>query len=233
MPARPPAPARRRRDSAHCGPVPEVQAIVDAVSRRLPPQWAQWGGGWPDQIEAALIDAVLSIRNRYGKKPTSGVRGAVQRYQNDRSGETLDDLDALAAYDTAQLQAILTNRQKTGGVPKSAAIITAASALTAAGVHTARDLDPDSLVHRRAYCNVHGLGPVTWTYFTMLLGQPGVKADTWIVRFVTDALSSPHPVPSKQAEALVTAAAEQLEVSPTALDHAIWRHLSTTARMRQ
>ncbi len=67
----------------------------------------------------------------------------------------------------------------------------------------------------------------------MLLGQPGVKADTWIVRFVTDALSSPHPVPSKQAEALVTAAAEQLEVSPTALDHAIWRHLSTTARMGQ
>ena len=211
----------------------EVDAIVDAVSRRLPPQWAQWGGGWPDQIEAALIDAVLSIRNRYGKKPTSGVRGAVQRYREDRDGVTVDDLDALAGYDTAQLQVILRNRQKTGGVPKSAAIVAAASALTAAGVHTAHDLDPDSLDHRRAYCNVRGLGPVTWTYFTMLLGQPGVKADTWIVRFVTDALSRPRSVPSTQAEALVTAAAEQLEVSPTALDHAIWRHLSTTARMGQ
>ncbi len=75
-----------------------------------------------------------------------------------------------AGYDTAQLQVILRNRQKTGGVPKSAAIITAATALTAAGVHTARDLDPDSLVHRRAYCNVHGLGPVTWTHFTMPAG---------------------------------------------------------------
>jgi len=62
--------------------------MVDAVSRRLPPPWAQWGGGWPDQIEAALIDAVLSTRNRYGKNPTiSGVRGVVQRYRDDRSGE--------------------------------------------------------------------------------------------------------------------------------------------------
>jgi len=109
---------------------------------------------------------------------------------------------------------ILRNRQKTGGVPKSAAIIAAASALTAAGVHTAHDLDPDSLDHRRAYCNVRGLGPVTWTYFTMLLGQPGVKADTWIVRFVTDALSRPRSVPSTQAEALVTAAAEQPRSHP-------------------
>ncbi len=65
----------------------------------------------------------------------------------------------------------------------------------------------------------------------MLLGHLGVKADTWIVRLVTDATSSPHPVPSKQAEALVTAA-EQLEAT-TALDNAIWRHLSTTTRMRQ
>ncbi len=46
----------------------------------------RWVG--PDQIEAALIDAVLSIRNLYGKKPTSGVRGVVQRYRDDRSGET-------------------------------------------------------------------------------------------------------------------------------------------------
>ncbi len=38
--------------------------------------------------EAALIDAVLSIRNRYGKNPTtSGVRGVVQRYRDDLSGE--------------------------------------------------------------------------------------------------------------------------------------------------
>jgi len=51
-----------------------------------------------------------------------------------------------AGHDTAQLQVILRNRQKTGGVPKSAAIITAATALTVAGVHTARDLDPDSLM---------------------------------------------------------------------------------------
>jgi hypothetical protein len=37
-------------------------------------------------------------------------------------------------------------------------------------------------------CQLRGLGPVTWDYFLMLLGTPGVKADTWIVRFAADAL---------------------------------------------
>jgi hypothetical protein len=69
-----------------------------------------------------------------------------------------------------------------------------------------------------------------WVYLLMLLGHSGVKADTWIVRFVEDALgrrSSP-----KEAEALINAAAADLAVDATALDHAIWRHMSTRRRKR-
>lgn len=51
-----------------------------------------------------------------------------------------------------------------------------------------------------------------------------MKADTWIVRFTTTALG--RPVTSIQAEQLITGAATELGVSPTDLDHAIWRHLS-------
>jgi len=109
-------------------------------------------------------------------------------------------------------------------VPKAQALINAAGALSTAGVRHAAELDPTSMKHRAAYCSVRGLGPVTWTYFTMLLGQPGVKADTWIVRFTTSALG--HPVTSFQAEQLINSAANELDVSPTDLDHAIWRHLS-------
>jgi len=60
----------------------QVDQLLEAVAARLPATWPQWGGGWPYEIEAALIDAVLSIRNRYGKSPTSGVRGSVTRYRN-------------------------------------------------------------------------------------------------------------------------------------------------------
>ena len=52
----------------------QVDQLLEAVAARLPATWPQRGGGWPYEIEAALIDAVLSIRNRYGKSPTSGVR---------------------------------------------------------------------------------------------------------------------------------------------------------------
>jgi len=62
----------------------QVDQLLEAVAARLPATWPQWGGGWPYEIEAALIDAVLSIRNRYGKSPTSGVRGSVTRYRNKR-----------------------------------------------------------------------------------------------------------------------------------------------------
>jgi len=36
-------------------------------------------GGYPSEVEAALVDAVLSIRNTYGTSPSTGVRGAVGR----------------------------------------------------------------------------------------------------------------------------------------------------------
>jgi hypothetical protein len=205
-------------------PSADVALVVAAVKTELPTRWAQWGGGWPNEVEAALIDAVLSIRNRYGKKPTSGVRGSVGRYRTDRDTVPLDDLDVLAGYSLDRLTAVLDNRQKTGGVPKAQALINAAGVLSTAGIRHAAELNPNSLKHRAAYCSVKGLGPVTWTYFTMLLGQPGVKADTWIVRFTAAALG--RPVTSFQAEQLISGAAAELRVSPTDLDHAIWRHLS-------
>ena len=70
----------------------QVDQLLEAVAARLPATWPQWGGGWPYEIEAALIDAVLSIRNRYGKSPTSGVRGSVTRYRNKRAMPA-DDLE--------------------------------------------------------------------------------------------------------------------------------------------
>ncbi len=64
---------------------------------------------------------------------------------------------------------------------------------------------------------------MTWEYLLMLLGQPGVKADRWITRFVAQDLGC--TVSSNEAGMLLKSAARELEVSPTNLDYAIWRHM--------
>ncbi len=84
----------------------QVDQLLEAVAARLPATWPQWGGGWPYEIEAALIDTVLSIRNRYGKSPTSGVRGSVTRHRNKRAMPA-DDREHLERQDPVALASVL------------------------------------------------------------------------------------------------------------------------------
>jgi len=203
----------------------DVDLVVKHVERTIPTPWPEWRGGWPGEIEAALIDAVLSIRAQYGSEGT-GVRAAVGRWREAQAPRaTLDDVRALAETDADRLASLLDNRQVlSGGVRKPDAVRAAAVALVGAGVRHARDVDPAVSAQGAAYTGVKGLGPVTWEYFLMLLGHPGVKADTWIRRFVAEAIGRAPGAP--EAGSLVTAAAATLGVEPTVLDHAIWRHMS-------
>jgi 3-methyladenine DNA glycosylase/8-oxoguanine DNA glycosylase len=205
----------------------DVDLVVTHVEQTIAKPWPEWRGGWPGKIEAALIDAVLSIRARYGSE-TTGVRAAVRRWSDANTDRpSLDDLGALAVTEPEVLASVLDNRQVlSGGASKPDAIKAAAAALVSAGVRHARDVDPSDAAHRAAYTGVKGLGPVTWEYFLMLLGHPGVKADTWIRRFVADAIG--REPQASGAGSLVKAAAAALSVKPTDLDHAIWRHMSDT-----
>ncbi len=165
-----------------------------------------------------LLDAVLSIRANYGSEAT-GVRAAVSRWRQHR-GASLDELTELVAVDPAELEHVLHNRQVlSSGARKAEAITRAAAALVAVGVRHAADLDPSQPEHRSAYVGITGLGPVTWEYFCMLLGGESVKADVWIRRFVDQAVG---PRNADEARQLMTAAASRLDVTATALDHAIW-----------
>jgi len=51
-------------------------ALSEYVRRELPAPWPAFRGGYPDEVEAALLDAVLSIRSTHGTSPTTGVPGA-------------------------------------------------------------------------------------------------------------------------------------------------------------
>jgi hypothetical protein len=201
----------------------DLQRLLGRISERLPASWASWPGGWPNQIELALIDAVLSIRSRYGS-PTTGVRKRVALYRQLRTPAAPDDLNVLARFSSEQLADVLQTTQRSAGELKTAAIVQVARRLTEAGVIRAADLRPDDVSQAAAYCGVRGLGPVTWQYLLMLVGNPGVKADTWILRFVTASLG--RAATTREAEHLVKVAALRLDVSPTDLDHAIWNYMS-------
>lgn len=176
--------------------------------------------GWPAEIELALLDAVMSIRARYGTS-TSGVLGRVLRYRSSTDRQPLDDLNSFASQDPDALRRLL-GSQKSASRFKSDICIDVASRLIEAGVSKSSDLQVADPKQRQAWTGTRGLGGVTWEYFTMLLGHPGVKADTIITRFVAAALDLPQ-VSAGRAHAAVSEAAIQLQVQPRDLDHAIWR----------
>lgn len=197
----------------------DLRALVAQVEHELGDKLVEWPGGWPNQINLALLDAVFSIRARYGGA-ASGVRAVARRWGD---AHVADDLRELAAYSgrESELVELLGNRQVlSGGLTKAVGAATAASRLVAAGVVRGRDLDMSSSAHKRAYLGVRGLGPVTWVYFGMLLGHTDVKADVHICAFVKRALG--RSVDPEEARTLVTNLATLLEKDASTLDHAIW-----------
>jgi hypothetical protein len=65
---------------------------------------------------------------------------------------------------------------------------------------------------------------ITWHYVQMLAGIPGVKPDRMICRFVADALGMPRrAVTNGFALRILTAAAAEMGMSPTDLDHGVWQ----------
>ncbi|WP_144671575.1 hypothetical protein [Arthrobacter sp. U41] len=210
-------------------PVADLDLLLSAVAA-MPTPWKRWPGGY-ERMDSALVDAVMSIRFRYGRPRNdgswTGARGAVLRYEKHAEHISAPErLRHLAGQDPVALEGIL-NRQKVhAGKTKAFAIVEVAKRFAAIGVTEPAHLDPDNADHRTQYTGVSGLGPVTWEYFTMLLSHDGVKADTWITEFVGRAVG--RRVTSEFAGSLVKEAAEKLCVEEKGLDHAIWSYASTT-----
>jgi len=108
--------------------VTDEEALYTYVLETIGDTPNSWPGGWPGEIEAALIDAIFSIRARYGSRSArTGVYGAVVRWQDHRGGRA-DDLASLAATSEPELRAI-TNAGKLAGRTKAQVVLDAAKAL--------------------------------------------------------------------------------------------------------
>ncbi|WP_372697509.1 hypothetical protein [Arthrobacter sp. JSM 101049] len=194
-------------------------------------------GGWPDQIGMALIDAVYSIRASYhAKSPTKGVLNRARAFR-EKYPESANDLQQIRDVGKEAIRNVMGNG-KSSGRHKSVCLVEAADNLLSLDppVRNARQLKALDPNHKRAYTSVRGLGWVTYEYFTMLLGQPGIKADTMIRRFVDTALEKEGlpPVDTHTARRIVEAAhaQERPAMGLSAFDHAIWLHQRTVSQQR-
>lgn len=208
----------------------QMSTVLTAVNEIPEYYFTAYRGGWKDEISTSLIDAAFSMRSTYrAKDPTKGVLGRVKTFR-DAFPRIKNDLSALTALGSTSLSDIM-GSSKTSGRLKSDAAIEAARRFLEAEVSSAEGfLSANSQEMKRIYTSVRGLGPVTFEYFSMLLGRPGVKADRMIVRFVNNSLKAANisPVTAKAARIIII---EAYSKSPrgetlTHFDHAIWRFQS-------
>ncbi|ACV08437.1 hypothetical protein [Jonesia denitrificans] len=209
----------------------EQREAVLAATKQVPePFYEAYPGGWPGEVGTALVDAVYSIRARYRTRdPQLGVLGRVRAFRETYPAAK-DDLGSLSRVGSDDLKIVM-GSGKTAGRLKSVVVLEAADSLVAAGFVRADDvLAADPARVKNVYTAVSGLGWVTYEYFSMLLGVPGVKADTMIVRFVNLALaqSGLSKVNAATARDLVIATWRESGKGATLthFEHALWRYQS-------
>jgi len=185
--------------------------------------------GWPNDADAALIDSVLSTRSRY----ITTVLPRVHAWMASPLRPAGRDLHAIVTAGPEVLAEVLHTRQLVPGrspnrLTKIAAIVDVATRLTAnePRLNTAAELraaaHTDYAGLRRLIQETRGVGPAQSSYFLMLLGVQGVKADTLVTSFVTRHVKSPRALGPNDIEAIVAGAAALLGCTSVALDHAIW-----------
>jgi hypothetical protein len=223
----------------------DERALVMAAARRLgdiPPRTKRW-----THLPLCVLDAVYSIGARY-----EATARTVHAYANlAELPHVLESATAVAAgafatteQPVSRLQSDIErvgshgfaiqvrNRQRTsprGGVLKAEAARQYAVVLGEHGVERLTDVtrlmtDPDHLAEvESALAAVpgHGQHGVRVSYLWMLAGDDQhVKPDRMIAGWLTGVLG--RAVAVREAIEFVTAAADNIGVSPWELDHAIW-----------
>src|ERR1022692_418716 len=166
--------------------IAKILAHIDAAIGE-PHGWGKWPGGWPDDIEAALVDAVFSARAVYRSARGRGIYANVVewRHARDRQSYSLNALvEEIDAAGVLNWAAKFGNLQKSPrrpasapfGSSKAAAVRQAACVLLEHGINKASQIDVSNAKSATlALRSVPGIGYATSNYFLMLLGAPGVK----------------------------------------------------------
>ncbi len=218
----------------------QIRRLARVCRERLGnPRLLQPTEGYPDSLALCTIDAIQSTGANH-----ASVKKIVARYRAFRESQggnpetdgvvallgTFHDLGSADAWARS-----IGDSGRMSGEPdaplKATMIEAAATALSDIEIYSAADLrEVDQyldlrIVVRSAWIDVLGQqAATTWRYLLMLAGVPGVKADRMTVRFVASALRlDPVSIQPEFAAAAIERAAADLTVSPTTLDHVVWR----------
>lgn len=193
-----------------------------------------------DSIALALLDSIYSTGNRY-----TTVLRFIDKYKSIRAENTVDPdadslVDLLSAFDgwggvdgfVGKTGYRLRTYAHLNAPFKAEAVYQAALMLGGIGIKTRSDLealsDRDSEIFakvNKAWKKLPSQGSgITFHYFLMLQGMPGVKADRMVIRYVSDALE--REVSAQDSADLVAKVAASWKVSASHLDHVIWRAAS-------
>lgn len=211
----------------------QVEAVKAFVNRIPAESFVGAPGGWKKEISVALVDAVYSGQQRYtSDTPGKGVYNRVVAFREAKPN-VRDDLNELVKLDESVIRAFMgDNVVRDGGqTRKSIALQRAAKNMLALGVqHHHNVTNENKTAVKKAYLGVKGLGWVTFEYFLMLLGRPGIKPDTMIQGFVNGALKNAEPelsaVSDRAAGEILQKVYEEIELPDrlglTDFDHTIW-----------
>ena len=205
-----------------------VDELVAAVSHFPsigpdPAKWPKWNGGWA-RADVALVDAVLSTR-----QPYSRTLATVEEWRIATEDIGDRELAIFTELLNEELAQILTERKLPGtrtlrrdGIIELAQILMTGpfNCRTGNEIRSRIKTKGDALEVRHAMESVKGVGPATSSYFLMLIGVDGVKADSIVSRFVSDAVK--EHLSQGEIERIVGAAAERFGSTRQALDYAIW-----------
>lgn len=224
----------------------ELKIAVSSIPVR---NFHQYRGGWPNESSVALLDAVFSMNAKYTTKNRRGVLDKIKLMRDDLDAPDgwHDSLSLLTEIPSARiihymgggLVAPNTARRRTKAlaVAEAASTMIASTQLDSASDITSfieRDREKNYKKLQRAYTSIVGLGPVTFEYFLMLLGIPGIKADRMITRFVSGAISETvQPLHARQLISEVHADLREAGVIDCGIiefEHGIWLFESEKAK---
>ncbi|MEJ6019793.1 hypothetical protein [Corynebacterium sp. H113] len=193
----------------------------------------RYGGGYPNEVSVALIDAVYSVQSNYN---TMSTRLKKLRHNLKELHGWENSLRIFCQASESDIVEAMGNNRAAPSSPRSTtkafAALQVAKRLTSQSPETAPPLkdalpaldsaksindflDSNKPTHQRneklfrKECkSVLGIGDVTTDYFLMNLGIQKVKADTMILRFIKRVTGT--DVNTKEAAALITEAHHQL-----------------------
>jgi hypothetical protein len=215
----------------------DVVCVTEEITAQLGPQSA-----WPSPVRLeSVAQCVLNSLYSTGNRSEAVVR-VLNRYRQRRSDAGADPYRDGPADLLSEIESCggpegfadaLNNHwrawRRTTAPYKTQVIYEAAQLLVAASVRDRSDLEAalrDEAVHqqlKKGWLSLPGQrSGLTWRFFLMNTGMPGIKADRMITRWTSEAIG--REVTPPEAERILNAAATQLSVDSRLLDHAIWHY---------